>query len=286
MSLRLEHVSYIYEPGTPMEKKALEDVSLRVEKGEILAVIGATGSGKSTLIQLMNGLNKPSEGKVYFNDTDIFSENYSRKALRSKVGLVFQYPEYQLFETDVLKDICFGPKNLGLPEEECLARARKAMREVGLDEDYEKESPFDLSGGEKRRVAIAGVLAMEPEILILDEPAAGLDPEGKREILKKLNILRDEQGIGIVLVSHSMEDVAQLADRVIVLEKGRILTQGTAREVFARREMLHTTGLSLPVMSRLWEKLQEKGFPVSGQALSVNEAKDKILKVLREKGHV
>lgn len=286
MSLRLEHVSYIYEPGTPMEKKALEDVSLRVEKGEILAVIGATGSGKSTLIQLMNGLNKPSEGRVYFNDTDIFSENYNRKALRSKVGLVFQYPEYQLFETDVLKDICFGPKNLGLPEEECLARARKAMREVGLDEDYEKESPFDLSGGEKRRVAIAGVLAMEPEILILDEPAAGLDPEGKREILKKLNTLRDEQGIGIVLVSHSMEDVAQLADRVIVLEKGRILTQGTAREVFARREMLHTTGLALPVMSRLWERLQEKGFPVSGQALSVYEAKDKILEVLREKGHV
>ena len=286
MSLRLEHVSYIYEADTPMEKRALEDISLQVEKGEILAIIGATGSGKSTLIQLMNGLNRPSSGKVFFADEDIFSEKYDRKALRSKVGLVFQYPEYQLFETDVLKDICFGPRNQGLSEDACLARARKAMAELGLGLEYETLSPFDLSGGEKRRVAIAGVLAMEPEILILDEPAAGLDPEGKRDLFRKLQSLRREQGIGIVLVSHSMEDVALLADRIIVLEKGKILARGSVREVFSQAELLNGTGLSLPLMSRLWEELKKRGFPVQGQALSVEEAKDNILAVLKERGHV
>ena len=277
MSIRLENVSYVYEPGTPMEVTGLYPLSLEVRTGEVLAIIGATGSGKSTLIQTMNGLNKPTSGKVFYMGEDIFGEKYDRRRLRGRVGLVFQYPEYQLFEETVLKDVCFGPKNQGLPEEACIARARAAMQVVGLDESYEKRSPFDLSGGEKRRAAIAGVLAMEPQILILDEPTAGLDPEGRTELLRELMSLREEKGLGIVMVSHSMEDVAMLADRIIVLSHGHLVREGTPREVFRDEKTLNEAGLALPSVCRVLHRLKERDLPVETDALSVEEAREKIL---------
>ncbi len=279
MSLKLENVSYLYEAGTPMETQALYPLSLEVRTGEILAVIGATGSGKSTLIQMMNGLNRPSAGRVLYDGEDIFAEKYDRRALRSRVGLVFQYPEYQLFETDVLKDVCFGPKNQGLDQEECIKRARRAMAAVGLDESYEKRSPFELSGGEKRRAAIAGVLAMEPQILILDEPTSGLDPAGRQELLAELKALRRDRGMGIVMVSHSMEDVADMADRVIVLAKGKLVREGSPREIFAEGADLEQYGLSLPSVVRVLAGLRTMGLPVRSDALSVGEAEEEILKV-------
>ena len=277
MSLLLQNVSYIYEQGTPMEITGLHPLSLEVKDDEVLAVIGATGSGKSTLIQMMNGLNKPSTGNIYYNGDDIFAEKYDRRHLRSQVGLVFQYPEYQLFEETVLKDVCFGPKNQGLSEEEAIGRARRAMRRVGLTEDYEERSPFDLSGGEKRRAAIAGVLAMEPKILILDEPTAGLDPEGREELLTELLALRRERQMGIVMVSHSMEDVARMADRIAVLSHGKLLMQGTPREIFREESGLLEAGLALPAACHILHLLKEKGLPVGTDALSVEEAKEKIL---------
>ena len=277
MSLLLQNVSYVYEQGTPMEITGLHPLSLEVKDDEVLAVIGATGSGKSTLIQMMNGLNKPSTGNIYYNGEDIFAEKYNRRRLRSQVGLVFQYPEYQLFEETVLKDVCFGPKNQGLSEEEAIERARRAMRRVGLTEDYEERSPFDLSGGEKRRAAIAGVLAMEPKILILDEPTAGLDPEGREELLTELLALRRERQMGIVMVSHSMEDVARMADRIAVLSHGKLLMQGTPREIFREESGLLEAGLALPAACHILHLLKEKGLPVGTDALSVEEAKEKIL---------
>ena len=277
MSLLLQNVSYVYEQGTPMENTGLHPLSLEVKDDEVLAVIGATGSGKSTLIQMMNGLNKPSTGNIYYNGEDIFAEKYDRRRLRSQVGLVFQYPEYQLFEETVLKDVCFGPKNQGLSEEEAIERARRAMRRVGLTEDYEERSPFDLSGGEKRRAAIAGVLAMEPKILILDEPTAGLDPEGREELLTELLALRRERQMGIVMVSHSMEDVARMADRIAVLSHGKLLMQGTPREIFREESGLLEAGLALPAACHILHLLKEKGLPVGTDALSVEEAKEKIL---------
>jgi len=277
MGLKLEEVSYVYEPGTPMETRALEPVSLSVEPGEVLAIIGATGSGKSTLIQMMNGLNRPSSGRVLFHGQDIFEEKYDRRQLRSRVGLVFQYPEYQLFETNVLKDICFGPRNQGLSEEVCLERARRAMAVVGLSQAYEKRSPFELSGGEKRRAAIAGVLAMEPEILILDEPTAGLDPQGREELMSELMALKQQAGLGIVLVSHSMEEVAKLADRIIILSRGRLLFSGLAREVFSRGELLQEAGLDLPAAGRILSRLKETGLPLETDALTIDEALNRIM---------
>lgn len=282
-SLRLENVSFVYEAGTPMERTAVYPLSLTVNTEETLAIIGATGSGKSTLIQMMNGLNKPASGKVYFHDQDIFADKYDRRALRSRVGLLFQYPEYQLFETDVLKDICFGPKNQGLSEEECLRRARSAMAAVGLSEEYETRSPFEISGGEKRRVALAGVLAMEPEILILDEPTAGLDPAGREELLQELDSLKTGRQMGIVIVSHSMEDVAKLADRILVLSRGRILTEGDPHSVFAQGELLREAGLDLPAPARIISSLKAAGLPLQTGVLSVEEARDAIVKMLREK---
>ena len=275
--LRLDSVSYTYEPDTPMETQGLKPLSLDIRRGEILAVIGATGSGKSTLIQMMNGLNKPSSGQVLWEGEDIFSEGYDRRRLRSRVGLVFQYPEYQLFEADIIKDICFGPKNQGLGEEECLARARAAMAAVGLGPEYESRSPFDLSGGEKRRAAIAGVLAMEPDILVVDEPVAGLDPEGRQELLEEFRRLREEKGMGIVIVSHSMDDVAALADRILVLSHGEKAMEGTPREVFAQAEKIQALGLDLPAVSRVLLKLKEKGLPVQTDALTVEEAVERII---------
>lgn len=280
MILRLENVSYTYEPGTPMETEALRPMDLTVRSGEVLALIGATGSGKSTLIQMMNGLNRPMTGKVFLDDQDVFADGFDRRQLRSRVGLVFQYPEYQLFESDIIKDVSFGPKNQGLDEETCLARARAAMASVGLGPEYESRSPFDLSGGEKRRAAIAGVLAMEPAILVVDEPVAGLDPEGRTELLDEFRRLKEEKGMGIVIVSHSMDDVASLADRVIVLSRGEAVMEGTPREIFSRGEELKSLGLSPPAVTRLLLRLKEKGVPVSTDALTVAEAKTEILRVL------
>ena len=223
MSLKVEHVSHLYEADSPLAHKALDDICLDIPNGQFIGIIGHTGSGKSTLVQHLNGLLKASEGEIYFNGEDIYEKGYNMKKLRSNVGLVFQYPEHQLFEIDVFTDVCFGPKNLGLEQEEIEKRARKALQMVGLPEELYKQSPFELSGGQKRRVAIAGVLAMQPEILILDEPTAGLDPKGREEILDQIKKLQKDAGITVILVSHSMEDVAEYVDRIIVMSGGKIL---------------------------------------------------------------
>ena len=276
--LVLSHVSYEYEPGTPMAATGLDDVSLTIRQGEFLGIIGRTGSGKSTLIQHLNGLLKPSRGTVSYNGEDIFGEKYDRRALRGKVGLVFQYPEHQLFEETVIKDVSFGPKNQGLPEEEVRARARHAMEAVGLTEDYDERSPFDLSGGEKRRAALAGVLAMQPEILVLDEPTAGLDPAGRYRLLETLLKLKNE-GIGIVFVSHSMEDIAETADRIVVMHGGRIDMDGTPREIFRRDEELAAIGLAIPAVTRIARRLAAEGCPADTGVLSMEEAVENILQI-------
>lgn len=276
MALCLSHVSYLYEAGTPMEAVGLKDVSLEIRPGEFLGLIGPTGSGKSTLIQHLNGLLKPTSGNISYNGEDIFADAYNRRALRGRVGLVFQYPEHQLFEADVFSDICFGPKNQGLDAESIKARAREAMDTVGLGPDYDSRSPFELSGGEKRRVAIAGVLAMQPEIMVLDEPTAGLDPEGRRELLECLKRLQQEKGLGIVLVSHSMEDIAAFADRVAVLRRGELVLSGTPREIFRDRDAVEAAGLEIPEISRLMYILKEKNFPVDTGILTMDEAEEEI----------
>ena len=274
--LALSHVFYEYEPGTPMAATGLDDVSLTIRQGEFLGIIGRTGSGKSTLIQHLNGLLKPSRGTVSWNGEDIFGEKYDRRALRGKVGLVFQYPEHQLFEETVIKDVSFGPKNQGLPEEEIRKRARHAMEAVGLSEEYDERSPFDLSGGEKRRAALAGVLAMQPEILVLDEPTAGLDPAGRYRLLATLVKLKEE-GIGIVFVSHSMEDVAENADRIVVMHDGRVEMDASPREIFRREEELNAIGLAIPVVTRIARQLAAEGCPADPDVLSMNEAAENIL---------
>ena len=278
--LALSHVFYEYEPGTPMAATGLDDVSLTIRQGEFLGIIGRTGSGKSTLIQHLNGLLKPSRGTVSWNGEDIFGEKYDRRALRGKVGLVFQYPEHQLFEETVMKDVSFGPKNQGLSEEEIRKRARHAMEAVGLSEEYDERSPFDLSGGEKRRAALAGVLAMQPEILVLDEPTAGLDPAGRYRLLETLLKLKKE-GIGIVLVSHSMEDVAGTADRIVVMHGGRVEMEGSPREIFRREEELDRIGLAIPAVTRIARLLAGAGFPADPNVLSMDEAVRNILEVSR-----
>ena len=245
MPIRIEHLSYIYGEGTSFEKKALDDISLEIGDGEFIGLIGHTGSGKSTLIQHLNGLNKASSGRILVDGEDIRSEGYSLKKLRGKVGLVFQYPEYQLFEAEVLKDVCFGPHNQGLSDEEVLARAKEALAAVGLDESYYEKSPFDLSGGQKRRVAIAGILAMKPKVLVLDEPTAGMDPKGRDEILALLKELHDSQNITVILVSHSMEDVAGCVGRIIVLDEGKILYDDAPSGVFRHARELEKVGLGL-----------------------------------------
>ena len=232
MSIRLEHVNYVYGADTELSVAALKDVCLTIEDGEFVGLIGHTGSGKSTLVQHLNGLLKATDGKIYYNGTNIYEKGYNLKELRSRVGLVFQYPEYQLFEIDVFSDVCFGPKNLGLPKEEVEERARRALELVGIGEEYYNQSPFDLSGGQKRRVAIAGVLAMNPDVLVLDEPTAGLDPKGRDEILGEIAALREKTGMTVVLVSHSMEDVANYVSRIIVMNHGSVMLDGKPREVF------------------------------------------------------
>ena len=274
--LALSHVFYEYEPGTPMAATGLDDVSLTIRQGEFLGIIGRTGSGKSTLIQHLNGLLKPSRGTVSWNGEDIFGEKYDRRALRGKVGLVFQYPEHQLFEETVIKDVSFGPKNQGLPEKEIRKRARHAMEAVGLSEEYDERSPFDLSGGEKRRAALAGVLAMQPEILVLDEPTAGLDPAGRYRLLATLVKLKEE-GIGIVFVSHSMEDVAENADRIVVMHDGRVEMDASPREIFRREEELNAIGLAIPAVTRIARRLAAEGCPADPDILSIDEAVENIL---------
>ena len=249
--LKAENLSYIYEEGTAYEKGALDDVSLDVYEGEFLGIIGHTGSGKSTLIQHLNGLIKADSGNIFFNGEDIYAKEFSLPFLRKHVGLVFQYPEHQLFEATVFEDVCFGPKNLGLSKEEIEAAAKLALKQVGLDESYYEKSPFELSGGEKRRVAIAGVLAMNPEVLILDEPTAGLDPKGRDNILNKLKELNQERNIAVILVSHSMEDVAKYTDRLVVMNKGKKLFDGESREVFSYYKELEEIGLAAPQVTYL-----------------------------------
>ena len=280
MSLKLEHVTYTYNPGTAYETHALKDVSLEIPQGQFVGVIGHTGSGKSTLIQHFNGLVRPTSGTVFYDEEDIWQEGYSLRRLRSHVGLVFQYPEHQLFEADVLSDVCFGPKNQGLSQEEALERARTALMQVGLKEKYYASSPFELSGGQKRRVAIAGVLAMEPDVLILDEPTAGLDPKGRDEILDQIAYLHQERKISVVLVSHSMEDIARYVERIIVMNQGEKLFDGVPKEVFSHYKELEAIGLAAPQITYIMHALKEKGLEADISAITVEEARNSILKAL------
>ena len=283
MSIKVKDVNYIYAEGTAYEIHALKDINLEIPDGQFVGLIGHTGSGKSTLVQHLNGLVKATSGRIYFNGRDIYGENFSMKDLRSQVGLVFQYPEHQLFEIDVLSDVCFGPKNLGCSQEEAEKKAREALRMVGMGEEYEKRSPFDLSGGQNRRVAIAGVLAMDPQVLILDEPTAGLDPKGRDEILDQIGLLKKERGITVVLVSHSMEDVARYVDRIIVMNQGEVRFDGAPREVFRHYRELEEIGLAAPQMTYLMQGLKEKGADVDTDATTIEEAADAIVQWLKSK---
>lgn len=278
MSLILDHVNYIYGSDTNLAVKALDDICLQIPDGQFIGIIGHTGSGKSTLVQHLNGLLKPSSGAIYFNGQDIGDEDFNKKELRSKVGLVFQYPEHQLFEINVFQDVCFGPKNLGLSQKEIELRAYSALKQVGLEDEYFYQSPFELSGGQKRRVAIAGVLAMQPEILILDEPTAGLDPKGRDEILGQIAKLKEETGMTIVLVSHSMEDVAEYVDRIIVMNKGKVMYDDAPKAVFSHYKELEEIGLAAPQVTYIVKEMQQAGFPVEGNATTIAEAKAEILK--------
>lgn len=280
MSIILDHVNHIYEAGTAMEYAALKDICLTIPEGQFIGLIGHTGSGKSTLVQHLNGLIVPTSGSVYYNGADIHDTDYNKKELRSRVGLVFQYPEHQLFEIDVFSDVCFGPKNLGLDKKEVELRAYAALKQVGLEDEYFYQSPFDLSGGQKRRVAIAGVLAMKPEVLILDEPTAGLDPKGRDEILDQIARLREETGMTVILVSHSMEDVAKYVDRIIVMNKGQVKFDGRPREVFRHYKELEEIGLAAPQVTYIMQTLKKNGLDVDTDITTIEEAKNAILKAL------
>jgi len=276
-------VNYVYSAGTAYEKHALKDVNLVINDGEFIGVIGHTGSGKSTLMQLFNGLEKATSGSIYYNGQDIYDEDFKMKDLRNKVGLVFQYPEHQLFETTVLEDVKFGPRNQGLSALDVDMRAYEALKAVNFKEELYDASPFELSGGQKRRAAIAGVLAMQPEVLILDEPTAGLDPKGRDHILKLLSKLHEEKGITIILVSHSMEDVAEYVDRIIALNDGTIAFDGAPKEVFTHYKELEKIGLRAPQVTYVMHALKEKGFDVDTTAITVKEAKEEILRALKKK---
>ena len=280
MPIIVDHLNCIYEAGTAMEVVALSDINLVIPDGQFIGLIGHTGSGKSSLIQHLNGLIKASSGTVYFNGEDIYDEDYDLKKLRSKVGLVFQYPEHQLFEVDVFSDVCYGPKNLGLSKKDVELRAYKALKMVGMDDEYFYQSPFDLSGGQKRRVAIAGVLAMEPEVLILDEPTAGLDPKGRDEILGLIKNLQAETGMTIILVSHSMEDVANYVDRIIVMNGGSVMLDGVPKDVFTHYKELEEVGLAAPAVTYIMQQMKEQGFDVGTDATTIAEARDEILRAL------
>ena len=286
MSIRVENLTYIYGAGTALEQYALKNVSFEIPDGQFVGLIGHTGSGKSTLIQHLNGLLRPASGTVYYDGTDIYNEGYSLQDLRAKVGLVFQYPEHQLFEVDVFSDVCFGPKNLGLARGDVEERAKDALKQVGLKEKYWDQSPFELSGGQKRRVAIAGVLAMNPRVLILDEPTAGLDPKGRDEILDEISGLHRERGMSIVLVSHSMEDIARYADRLMVMNHGEKVFDGTPREVFEHYRELESMGLAAPQVTYIVHELKERGVPMEAGITTVAEDGEAILRLLGKEGQL
>lgn len=279
MGIKVENLTYIYGQGTAFEQYALKDINFEIPDGEFVGLIGHTGSGKSTLIQHLNGLIRQTSGTIFYNGEDIYGEGYSLKALRSKVGLVFQYPEHQLFEVDVFSDVCYGPRNQGLSQEEIKERAKDALIQVGLDEKFWSQSPFELSGGQKRRVAIAGVLAMCPEVLILDEPTAGLDPKGRDEILDQIKMLHEERRMTIILVSHSMEDIARYADRIMVMNHGEKAYDGTPKEVFEHYKELEAIGLAAPRVTYISHELKERGVPIDDDITTVEEAKQAILKL-------
>lgn len=281
MSIKINQLTHIYNPETPFEKVALNNINLDIKDGSFLGIIGHTGSGKSTLIQMFNGLLKPTKGQVLVNGVDIHEEKTNRKQIRQKVGLVFQYPEYQLFEISVYKDVAYGPKNLGLDEDEIKRRVEEALGAVGLEKDMWEKSPFELSGGQKRRVAIAGVLAMKPEMLILDEPTAGLDPKGREELFVQLKEMHTHLGITIVLISHSMEDVAKHAEKLVVLHEGAIAFEGTPREVFVHVEELEKIGLAPPQIKYIIAALKVRGIEIDETILTVEEAATKLIEHLK-----
>lgn len=282
MSIKLDHVNYVYSPGTAYEIHALKDICLDIQDGEFVGLIGHTGSGKSTLVQHLNGLVKATDGHIYFHGEDIYGAGYDMRRLRSKVGLVFQYPEHQLFEVDVFSDVCYGPRNLGLAKEETEERARQALKQVGLKEKYWEQSPFELSGGQKRRVAIAGVLAMEPKVLILDEPTAGLDPRGRDEILEEISGLHRERKMSIILVSHSMEDIARYADRLMVMNRGEKVFDGEPKKVFEHCKELESIGLAAPQVTYIVHELRERGVPLGSGITTIEEAREAILRLLEQ----
>ena len=283
MSIKIENLSYTYMPKTPFEKKALININCEFYDGDFIVLIGHTGSGKSTLIQHLNGLLKPTEGKIIVDGIDITDKKVKLTNIRKNIGLVFQYPEYQLFEETIEKDIEFGPKNLGLSEEEITRRVKRAMKMVDLDYDtYKDKSPFDLSGGQKRRVAIAGVIAMEPKVLILDEPIAGLDPKGRDDILNQIRKLHDDYKITTIMISHSMEDVAKVADRVVVMNHGSIVLDGKVSDVFKEVDVLEDIGLGVPQVTYLLRELRKKGFDISDDIYTIKDAKKAILEYLNK----
>ena len=275
--LDVRSLSHVYSKGTPFEQKALDHVSLQVMQGEFLAIIGHTGSGKSTLIQHLNGLLKPTGGQVFFRGQDMFAKSTNLRSMRFHIGLVFQYPEYQLFEETVEQDIAYGPMNMGLEHDEITRRVEDALEAVGLPRDIRDESPFELSGGQKRRVALAGVIAMQPEILILDEPTAGLDPAGREEMFDLIRDLHEKRGTTVILVTHSMEDAARVASRLVVMEHGRILMTGTPAEVFSRAEELEQAGLTVPQVTKIMLELQKRGLPVKANCFTVEQAMIQLL---------
>ncbi|MBP1569535.1 MAG: energy-coupling factor transporter ATPase [Oscillospiraceae bacterium] len=282
--IRTENLSYVYSEGTPYEHRAIDNVNIEIEKGSFVGLIGHTGSGKSTLIQHLNGLIKPTSGKVFVDGEDIWEKPKEIRKFRFKVGLVFQYPEHQLFEETVRKDIAFGPKNMGLSDAEVEERVLEAAKHTGLTADYLEKSPFELSGGEKRRVAIAGVLAMKPEVLILDEPTAGLDPKGREFILSEIKAYHESTGATVILVSHSMEDVARFASHVLIMNHSKVAMYGKTREIFKRVDELCEIGLEVPQISRVFAKLREKGYNVPESVLTVSEAKEAVLNLLKKGG--
>lgn len=282
MPIEVKNLSHIYMKDTPFEKKALDNISLTIQDDEFIALIGHTGSGKSTLIQHLNGLTKSEPGTIFVDNVDIMTKGIKLNEIRKKVGIVFQYPEYQLFEETIEKDVAYGPKNLGLDDEEVKERVKKALKIVGIDyEIYKDKSPFELSGGQKRRVAIAGIIAMEPKVLILDEPTAGLDPKGRDEILLQIKKLHDEYGTTIILVSHNMEDVAKHATRIIVMNEGKCILNGKPEEVFKEIDTLEKVGLAAPQTVYLARELRKRGFNISENLLTVDQAKNELLNLLR-----
>lgn len=284
MSIKAENIKYVYSEGTPFVTVALDDINLEIQQGDFLGIIGHTGSGKSTLIQLLNGLEKPTEGKITVNNIIVGDDKKQLSKIRQTVGLVFQYPEYQLFEETVAKDVAFGPMNLKLSQDEIDRRVKESLELVGFNYNKIKDaSPFDLSGGQKRRVAIAGVLAMKPEYLVLDEPTAGLDPAGRNDIFGKIKLLHEKANMTVILISHSMEDIAKLVNRVIVLYKGKIHMEGTPKEIYAQAEELEKIGLGVPQVAQIVNELRKRGFNIKPDIITVEEAKEEILREVRKR---